>query len=476
MRKPAFILLFVFTVTIGFAQRIQYSRQTFRSPFADAVQVVADVAGYHHVLCLTAGKKPLLYVFDGMMQSFVKKEIELKLKTAYDVRTLKFNDYYLLYLHVPGTAMHQLFRVGAGGETEDISQVFSNSTDTVWNRSTATFQLYKNDNRLSVVTHTYYDAAKSIGSRVVRFDPALRPVQVSTVFWPFDKDVDNLQQTVLAGNALLALKTFRDPEHGSSLDLIKADVASGETIKTSFAGGSLLYSNPAMLFSEADSSITVHSVLRDPVTAQRFQRRIFIARVDSLLRIKRPLATLKLPFWANAAAGFLLVNDVEPHWLSVQNFFRIRVAGNRTAFPSASGLYDPGSFNNLPLQSYGSESEIGYNTPSAVHLTVINRDLTAMKDTVAENRGSFYEVQPRPYAQFVLGGKAYLLLIENFSTKKHGLVLFTNNDKGDLSTTSLPVFDRYDYMIPQVQAVKNYFVLPYAYKNEIGLVKITFTE
>lgn len=476
MRKPAFILLFAFTVTVGFAQRIQYSRQTFRSPFADAVQVVADVDGYHHVLCLTAGKKPLLYVFDGMMQSVTKKEIDVKLQVACDVRTLVFKDYYFLYLHVPGTVLHQLFRVGAEGETEDVSEAFSNGADTVWNRSTATFQLYKNGNRLSVVTHTYYDAVKSIGSRVVRFDPALRPVQVSTVFWPFEKDVDYLQQTVLAGNTLLALKTFKDAEHGNSLDLIKVNVASGETLSTSFASGSLLYNNPAMQVSEADSSITIHSVLHDPVTAQRFQRRVFIANVDSLLRIKRPLATLKLPFQANAAAGFLLVNGVQPHWLSVQNFFRIVVGGNRTVFPPASGLYGPGRFNNAFLQSYGYESEIAHNMPSAVHLTVLNRDLTVMKDSVAENRGSFYEVQPRPFAQFTLGGKAYLLLIENFSIKKHGLVLFTDNGKGDLSTTSLPVFDRYDYMIPQVQAVKNYFVLPYAYKNEIGLVKITFTE
>lgn len=476
MKKLALIPLLFFVPAKGFSQRIQYSRQTFPSPFADAVQMVGDVAGYHHVLCFTAGKKPLLYVFDRVMQSFTKTEINVKLKENCDVRTLPFRDYYLLYLHVPGTVLHQLFKVDSEGQAEDVSQVFSAGTDTAWNRSTATFQLFNKGNRLAVITHTYYDAIKKIGSRLVTFDAGLANGQANTVFFPFDKDFDILQQVMLSGNSLLALKTVRNPEHGNSLDVLKLDMASGSMVGSSFASGSLLYINPAMHVNAADSSLTLSSSLREPMNASRFQRMVFIAHVDSLLHQKTPPVTFRSPFRSNTAASFLLVNGTQARWLASQNTSTLRRDGIRYGLPKALDPYDPAGINISVAQSYGYESEIRYNMPTAVHFTVLSEGLKTIKDSVVENRGSFYNVQPRPHAQFTLGKKAYLLLIENFSAKKHGLLLFTGNEAGGLSTISLPVFDRYEYMLPQVQATKDYFILPYSYKNEIGLVKISLTE
>ena len=231
-----------------------------------------------------------------------------------------------------------------------------------------------------------------------------------------------------------------------------------------------------MHVNEADRSVLLYSVMRESATAQRFPRKIFVADLDSLLHTKRPLATLSLPFGANTAASFLLLNGRQQNWLTVQVFVRIRVAGNRFSLPLTLRLYDPLSMNDYSAQNFAFEPRIEYNTPTAVHLAVLNPELTAVKDSVAENRGSFYDVQPQPHGKFTLGKKAYLLLIENFSTNKHGLLLFSGDEAGRLSTTSLPVYDRYDYLVPQVQAVKDYFLVPYSHKNEIGLVKITMTE
>ena len=276
----------------------------------------------------------------------------------------------------------------------------------------------------------------------------------------------------MSGNTLLALKTYRDLEHGNSLALVKVNVPSGEVTTTSFASGQLVYSNTAVQFNEADTTFLLYSVLREAVTTSRFQRRILVAQMDSGLQVKKPLTMLQLPFRSNVAAGFLLINGVQPQWLQVQSFFRVRAFGGRFPSPSLSNPYDPWNLRNYPVQPYGYESQIERNMPSAVHFAVVNNDFTGMKDSVAENRGSFYEVQPRPYGQFTLRKKAYLLMIENFSTKRHGLILFSGYETG-LSTTNLPVFDRYDYMLPQVRAEKNYFILPYAHKREIGLIKIT---
>ena len=101
-------------------------------------------------------------------------------------------------------------------------------------------------------------------------------------------------------------------------------------------------------------------------------------------------------------------------------------------------------------------------------LQCLNQHFKPVKDSVVANSGSYFDVQPHPYAQFNSGNKAYLLLIQNFSSRQHGLLLLSNNTKAGLSTISLPVFDRYDYELPQLQALgKDAFILPYSYKKSL---------
>lgn len=476
MNKLFFILPLSFVTTLVLGQKIQYSRQTFPSPYADAVQLIAGVKGTHHVVCFTANKKPLLYVFDAAMQTCIKKELDVKIRENCDVRTVSFGDHYLLYLHVPGTTQHQLFDVQSGGEAEDISALFSNRADTAWNRSMATFQLFNQSGRLAVVTHAYYEAIKMIGSRVVVFDSALATSQVHTVFFAFDKEVDYLSQIVLSGNALLMLKAVKNPESGNSLDVLKADLTSGKILGHSFNSGSHLYISPAMHFNASDSTLLIYSLLREPVNASRLQRSVFIAHLDHQLQSKTPSSLLKSQFRSNTAASFLLVNGPQPRWLSTMNTVRIRKAGSRYAMPTGLEMDDPANLNIAAAQNYSYEPGIEYNTPTAVHFTVLNERFKPVKDSVVANGGNVYDVQPRPYAQFALGQKAYLLLIENFSASKRGLLLLTGNEKSGLSSTSLPVFDRYEYMVPQVQGLNDCFILPYVYKNEVGLIKITPTN
>ena len=50
------------------------------------------------------------------------------------------------------------------------------------------------------------------------------------------------------------------------------------------------------------------------------------------------------------------------------------------------------------------------------------------------------------------------------------------NNSGELETTPLSVYDRYEYNVAIAQPGPDYFILPYSHKNETGLLKITMTE
>jgi hypothetical protein len=65
-------------------------------------------------------------------------------------------------------------------------------------------------------------------------------------------------------------------------------------------------------------------------------------------------------------------------------------------------------------------------------------------------------------------------LKQQFGSNRYGLLLINGNAEGELTATDIRVYDKYEYLLPQMQAVNNKYVLvPYTYKKELGLVKIT---
>lgn len=468
------LLLMLFISKILPAQKIQYSRETFRPPFADAIQTVANVEGFHHLLFFTVGKKPQLYVFNPQLQLHAKQEIDLKLKENFDVQVLRFSNFYLLYLHVPGTGSHRFFRIHAEGEVEDASAFFSNPVDTAWNRSTASFQLFNAGNRLCLLSHRYYDGLREVGSQIVSFSADFQSNTTTNTFFKFDKNTDGLQQIMFWGKDLYVLKTSRDDEKGQQLHVMKVDTASGEGLVTSFASGSNAYVSPEMIYSEADSSVLVYALLRESSGAGRGQRTVFISQLNHQLQENVPVTLLRSQFRGNAAASFLLSNTQQPFWITMVTAPRIRQVYGRTATSIFSN--DSRSPNINVGRGYFSESTIDYNQPSAVRFTLLNKNFKPLKDSLVANGGSFYDIQPRPFAKFQVKGKAYLVLIENFSTKKRGLFMASNGANNELAMVSLPVYDRYEYLLPQLQPVANGFVVPYRDKSDMGLLKITFTD
>src|SRR5215211_5016643 len=88
--------LFLFFCLHTFAQKIQYSRQTFSMMYSDDMQLVANIKGNHHVLCFNLDKTPAIYVFNEHLQLLGKKEINRKVKGNADIRLIPFDDFYLL--------------------------------------------------------------------------------------------------------------------------------------------------------------------------------------------------------------------------------------------------------------------------------------------------------------------------------------------------------------------------------------------
>jgi hypothetical protein len=311
-----------------------------------------------------------------------------------------------------------------------------------------------------------------MGSTVVALDKEFNSLSKQKVFYSFDKDNETLQQSLLTGNNLLLLKTSRNEEKGNSLDVVKVDLTIGQSISNSFNSGLHLYVNPSISYSPKDSSILVHAVVREPAGSGRAQRNVFINRLNFSLQEQAPLTLLKSQFRNNPAATYLLVEGASPCWLNVTG--NIRVPGRTsTASLAQSFITDDAGVVRLSRTSLPSFTTPEYNQPTAIRFTVLNENLKPVRDTLIPNSKTIFDVQPRPYAQFAMNNKSYLILIQNFSSKRRGLLMVNTVAGGGLTTSDIRVFDRYDYQLPQLQAVGNsYFIMPYTHRNEIGLVKI----
>ena len=473
-KKICFLLFAWSVMAIGAtAQTIQYSRQTFRTPDADAMQLVANISGYHHVVCFTAGEKPLVYIFDTKLQLYLQKEIEYKLQENCDVKIIPFLDYYYLYLHVSGSFLHQLWKVDGVGNTTPLSATFQKFVDKEINKHSTTLQLSNQRQQLFVLSHTYYEPIKKLGSTVALLDTTLVVLSKQTVFSPFNKEDAMLQQAIVMGKYVYLLTSVTNDELGNSLDVVKANLTTGESITNSFKSGSHMYSGPAFSFNPSDSTLLVSALIREPINSIRWQRTIFISRLDHLLQEKAPINLLKAQFRNSTISNFLLMPGHSVQWLNMTINTGMRRGTSRSNVLRQLEAEDNSIFNlarsNIPLPEFYTD----YRQPAGIRFTLLNQYGGIITDSLVNNKQHALGIQARPFGQVTIKNKNYLVLIENFSAKHRGLIVITDNGKRKLLTTDIPVFDRYEYLLAQLQPVDNdYFILPYLYKREIGLVKI----
>jgi hypothetical protein len=454
------------------AQKIQYSRQTFPYSFADETQLAADVGGYHHVLRFKMNNKPQVYIFNSQLEHTRKVDVGLEVKEASDIQIIPMQGYYYLYSHLPGSPAHYIYKVSGSGEVEDKTPALEKLMDSLIPKSKATYQLQNQNNQLALLSHSYFNELKKVGSTIVLLNEGWSGVHRSVVLYPFDREKETLQQVLLSERNLFVLKTGMDVEKGNTLQVIKGSLHSDSLLLNTFTTSSYLYHSPSMLYSILDASLLVFATMRSEPNARLQPPATFISRLDDQLNEIRPVTLHKTPARRNIIASFLLIANNKQVWMTPFNQVIIRRTRNQTIDFQESSFNSP-SINLSGASTHINESQISHGQPTSVKFTVLNEKDMPVSDTVIENKGSYFDLQPRPHAQFTINKTACLLFLQNFSAKQKGLVLVNAGKSGRVRTTAIPVFDRYEYFIPQTQAKKDYFILPYRNKKEMGLVKVT---
>lgn len=478
------VFLFILAINAGtnvYAQTIQYSRQNFKAPYADAMQLVANVSGNHHILCFTQNEKITLYVYDNMLQLRFKKEVPVKLHEYDDINIIPFSDFYFLYVHQPGSIKHELWKVNAQGNATSVSELFRGLIETVLKKNTSTLQLINKNNRLFIIANTYYDELKKIGSTVTQTDENLNIMLSRKVFYGFKKHEESLKQVMLAGDDLLILKTSKDTGV-HLLQMIKVNLNTGKLVMNSFSSGSNLFLNPTFSYNQADSGILIYSMI---------ERTVFITELDYSLNEKIPVTLLKRQFRNNTPFNFLLLYEPQkwlsmhignkPYHITTGRYTNTR-SGINSPFDYNSGfdvygnlvLNDPrySARNMSASRTADPYSASNYPYTSAVRFSLLSNNFTLSKDSVVANDKNAYTIQPALFASAVLQNKSYLFLGQQFGTNRQGLLMMHSNNKSDLSATDIRVYDKYKYLLPQLQAVNDqYVILPYTHKKRAWIGK-----
>lgn len=477
MKNAGLLFLFYFLGSvILYGQKIQYSRQTIRSPLADAAQLVADVGGNHHLLYFAAGKKPKLFIFNRLLQLVDERELEQKLNRNSEVRLIPFRNHYFLYSHVPETKTRSIIRIDSEGVEQDYSDALTVLMDSAGIDHAASLQFVNEGTKLFLISHSYFEGTKQIRSTITEANSEMKLVGLQQVVFPFDRQTENFQQSLLFNGNLVVLKSHRDAEMGSVLEVVKFNLKSGDVLTNYFSSPMHWYVSPAMRYSETDSTLLIYSLLREPIGSTRMQRTVFLAKLNDSLQPTTPLGLLRNQFRNNAGFSFLLLDGAQPHWLSFVGNLPVRRTNTRSGTLNYLGDNNISNIDVSRFRDTYQDFPVYYSQPTAVRLTVLNDKLTTTKDSLVTNDRTYYDLQPRPSSQFTMGGKSYLVLIQNFSANKRGLVLMHTDKQGTLATTPLPVYDRYEYNPSLLQSVNDYFILPYSNGRETGLLKITMTN
>lgn len=468
-----FLLLF-FCGSDAASQRIQYSRQTVvPDHMPNRTELVANVAGNHHLICFANGRKPEIFVFDAELRLQVKKELPYTLKPNCEIQLLPFNGFYYLYLHIANTAQHELWKINPEGDAFSMSQHFQGFVDSVLQGSAVPCQLLNRNGQLVALSHTYFDEIKKIRSTVTRFNDQLLPAHVQRVVFPHDGRTTILNQASLIRNELLLLRTSRN-EGGRTLEIGKLHLDSLTFISNTFHAASHIYVNPAIEYEERDSSLLLYATLQSTSGGPRI---VFISRLNAQLQEAVPLALLKRQFRDNTVSSYLWLDGKTPRWLSFHNMMQPREAlANSTPPVSDQWLYPDGSTLNNPVNTIR-----WMNGPArqqtAVRFTLLNEQFAIKKDSLVANEKNHNDIQPYTLAQVTLQGRNCLVVLQNFSSKQKGLLLMYVNEKGELQHQDIAVFGRYDFRLSQTRAVDGQsFILPYVNKKEFGLVKISYDE
>ena len=476
----AFQLLLIFYVNIATAQKVAYSRENVFIGSPDHLQLATNIGGNHHLLILNDNENPEVFIFNNALEFEKKVRLNFKFPERSVVSIIPFGNFYYLYIHPVLSQKNLLWKIDSNGNCTDYTALFQKLLISQSHNIKLGFQLIPYQDHLWMVYHTDLENNEKNTVVMAQTDSLLNVLFTNRVIYDFKRDEEKLQKEVLIfGKYLLALKAGRS---GTMLELLKINLTTGLAITNSFSSSGYFYSQSALSINGEDSSVTVSALLSEPRTTTNAKQFVFVSRLNKNLFEEVPVSILKSQFKKNTGTNFLHVNG-QSEWM------RFRIRGeqrNNTVVNNSESLYQDltmadnnadaiNDVNRMMQKAELSNAPVeSWNAFQGVRFSLLDKSLVITSDSLVANTKDYYTIKADQFIRFAVNNKEYLLLGQQFVKKSKGLLMVNTNDAQQLIYTDLRVNDRNNYLLSKFQLIaQKYIIIPYTYKQEAGLIKIT---
>ncbi|MFN8251863.1 MAG: hypothetical protein U0V75_08260 [Ferruginibacter sp.] len=460
------------------AQVVQYCRENVSLVSPDDLQLIPGIGGNYHLLSLTRNEYPELYIYNDRMALYKALELPFKFSDRSRVNIIPLKNYYYIYIYTINKREHQFWKVDAVGNCTDQSVAFRKLISAQSGNLKLGFQLIPYHDELWMVYHTAMDNMEKNTVVMVQTDSLLNTRFAHKVEYDFKRDEERLVQEALVFNRYLIV--LKSQQSGSALEVMKVNLATGYTIRNTFRSSGYIYSQAGFNFNEDDTTITITSMLTEPIFSYKAKQYVFVSRLDRILKETTPLNILKTQFRKNTNANFLLVNGTS-RWIRLKKRRYVSSSPVMQNNPvsvyqdmfNADASQNNASINSLLAKMDAENNTVSYSDEVGVRFSLLNTSLDITSDTLVKNTKDSYTVKDDQSARFELGGKEYLLVAQQFFRRKNGLLLVSADDNNQLRYDFLRVNEKNKYIVTKSKNIPGEgIVIPYVRKREVGFIKI----
>jgi len=263
--------------------------------------------------------------------------------------------------------------------------------------------------------------------------------------------------------------------------LMKVNLATGYTITNNFHSSGYLYSQPSFSFNIADSSITVAAMLTEPLlntySAKQF---VFVSRLNKILIEQTPFTLLKTQFRKNASTNFVLV-DGASKWMRFKkgsiptdNSFPETPITVYRSLSASEAIEQNAEMDNLMAKLTPARTSTSTEDLQGVRFSLLNKEFKITSDSLISNTRDSYTLRANQFTRFTIKQKEYVLVAQQFSTRKNGLLLVNANSGKQLIYNYVKVYEKFNYLLSKSRIVGSEgIIVPYLHKREAGLLKIS---
>lgn len=480
LKKIAFLFFYqsLGYANIATAQTLSYSREDAYINNPDDLQLVADVGSNHHLLSFSHNEKPEIFIYNSQLEMVKKTTMPFKYPEKASLRIIPFNNFYYVFIHARFSQRYLFWKVDSEGNCTDMSQALLKLLQSQSSNIKLGFLLIPNKDQLWMLYHTGIDDPEQSTLAMVQMDSSLNMVFTHKVSYDFKLNEEKLQQEILIfGRYLFVLKTLQS---GTSLELMKVNLATGFTIRNTFHSSGYIYSQPYVDFNTADSTVTVSALLTQPTTSNKTPKQfVFVTRLNKILKEQVPFALLKTQFAKNTSTNFLLI-DSASKWISLKKW---RQQSSALSYQNKTTVYQdltqPGTSSesisdvNALLDKMSTPAGSSYTDEIGVRFSLLNKEFNIASDSLVPNTKDAYTIIADQYTRFDVNNKEYLLVAQQFFQSKKGLLMVNSNDNNQLNYNYVKVYERYNYLLKKARLIPGQGILvPYLHRREAGLIKI----